>query len=149
MTIELPDPFIDRRAIGLAERRLKAARVLVINGPRQVGKTSVLGVLQGSLGGTYVSLDRTADLRAARTDPTGFVTGFDEPLFIDEVQRGGDPLALAVKAEVDRQPTRGRFVLAGSTSAERSGSQPRRCGDTSRCSRPSIFTTSSRPGRGT
>ncbi len=115
MTIELPERFIARRAVGLAERRLKAARVLVINGPRQVGKTSVLGVLHRTLGGTYVSLDRTADLRSARTDPTGFVTGFDEPLFIDEVQRGGDPLVLAVKAEVDRQPTRGRFVLAGST----------------------------------
>lgn len=51
----------------------------------------------------------------ARTDPGGFVTAYDPPMFIDEVQRGGDPLILAVKYEVDRLPTKGRFVLAGST----------------------------------
>jgi hypothetical protein len=99
----------------LAERGTQAARVLVINGPRQSGKTAVLGLLRGQLGGTYGSLDRAVDLRSARTDPTGFVTGFEEPIFIDELQRGGDPLVLAIKYEADRTNRRGRFVLAGST----------------------------------
>ena len=43
------------------------------------------------------------------------MTSFDAPLFIDEVQRGGDPLVIAVKHEVDRDTRKGRFVLAGST----------------------------------
>jgi predicted AAA+ superfamily ATPase len=51
----------------------------------------------------------------ARSDPTGFVTGFDEPLFIDEVQRGGNPLILAIKLALDASSARGRFALAGST----------------------------------
>ena len=110
-----PDPLITRRAEALASRRLRAARAIVMNGPRQSGKTALLGILQGHLGGTYLSLDQPTNLRLARTDPTGFVTGFDEPLFIDEVQRGGDPLILAIKLALDTAPGRGRFALAGST----------------------------------
>jgi predicted AAA+ superfamily ATPase len=110
-----PVPLIARRAESLAVRRLRAARAVVINGPRQSGKTALLGILQGQLGGTYLSLDQATNLRTARTDPTGFVTGFDEPLLIDEVQRGGDPLILAIKLALDASPRRGRFVLAGST----------------------------------
>lgn len=115
MTIELPDPFLPRRAAVLLDRRLSAARAVVVNGPRQAGKTSLLAQLSASRGGTYLSLDDAQTLRLARTDPAGFVTGFAEPLLIDEVQRGGDPLILAVKSQLDRSPRRGRFVLAGST----------------------------------
>jgi hypothetical protein len=88
---------------------------VIVNGPRQSGKTALLGILHAELGGTYLSLDQASNVRLARTDPTGLVTGFDEPLFVDEVQRGGDPLVLALKLELDRSSRRGRFVLAGST----------------------------------
>lgn len=115
MSVQLPRPFIPRKAIELAIRRMDAARVVIINGPRQSGKTSVLGVLESTCGGTYLSLDVIANLRSARTDPNGFVAGFEAPLYIDEVQRGGDPLVLAIKFAVDSSPRRGQFVLAGST----------------------------------
>ena len=110
-----PEPFIARRAEAIALRRMRAARAVVINGPRQSGKTAILGILHRQLGGTYLSLDQATNLRLARTDPTGFVTGFDEPLFVDEVQRGGDPLILAIKLALDESSGRGRFALAGST----------------------------------
>jgi uncharacterized protein len=96
MTIELPDPFVRRRAADLLDRRLNASRAVVVNGPRQSGKTSLLAQLSTARGGSYVSLDDGPMLRLARSDPAGFVTGFPEPLLIDEVQRGGDPLVLAV-----------------------------------------------------
>lgn len=115
MTIDLPEPFVARRAADVLARRLSASRAVVVNGPRQSGKTSLLAQLQQERGGTYLSLDEATNLRLARTDPGGFVTGFNEPLLIDEVQRGGDPLVLAVKVQVDRSPKKGRFVLAGST----------------------------------
>jgi uncharacterized protein len=115
MTIELPEPFVRRRAADLLDRRLTASRAVVVNGPRQSGKTSLLAQLSAARGGSYVSLDDGPMLRLARTDPAGFVTGFTEPLLIDEVQRGGDPLVLAVKSQLDRSPRKGRFVLAGST----------------------------------
>jgi uncharacterized protein len=94
---------------------MRAGRVLVVNGPRQSGKSAILGLLHQELGGSYVSLDNKANLRMARTDPGGFVSSYDSPLFIDEVQRGGDPLILAVKYEIDQSQTKGRFALAGST----------------------------------
>lgn len=115
MSIELPIPFVKRRAAKLLGQRLNAARAVVVNGPRQSGKTSLLAQLQAERGGTYISLDEAPNLRLARTDPAGFVSSYTEPLYIDEIQRGGDPLVLAVKVQVDRSPKKGRFVLAGST----------------------------------
>jgi uncharacterized protein len=114
-TVELPTPFLARRASELLRSRLRSARAVVVNGPRQSGKTSLLAQLNAESGGSYLSLDDATNLRLARTDPAGFVTGFEEPLLIDEVQRGGDPLVLAVKSQLDRSPRKGRFVLAGST----------------------------------
>ena len=46
MALAPPDPLIARRAEGIALRRLRAARAVVINGPRQSGKTALLGILQ-------------------------------------------------------------------------------------------------------
>jgi uncharacterized protein len=112
---EVSPPFFVRRAAELLDRRLNGARAVVVNGPRQSGKTFLLSQLCSARGGTYMSLDVATNLRIARTDPGGFVTGFDEPLLIDEVQRGGDALVLAVKVQVDQSQRKGRFVLAGST----------------------------------
>jgi predicted AAA+ superfamily ATPase len=115
VSFTVPDPLIPRRAVSLALRRLRGARAIVVNGPRQAGKTALLAVLQAQSGGTYLTLDQPTNLRLARTDPTGMLSGFDEPLFIDEVQRGGNPLVLAIKLALDSSPRKGRFVLAGST----------------------------------
>jgi predicted AAA+ superfamily ATPase len=108
---------------GLVERHLTEPvlaylndfRVVVINGPRQSGKTTLLRELHARLGGTFASLDQPGDLAAAREDPIGFVESAARPLFIDEVQRAGDPLVRAVKLAVDADRRRGQFVLSGST----------------------------------
>lgn len=62
-----------------------------------------------------MTLDRAAHLRLTRTDPAGFVQDRPKPLMIDEVQRGGDPLVLAIKELLDSSSDRGQAVLAGST----------------------------------
>ncbi len=61
------------------------------------------------------SLDEQGVLTAALDDPAGFVAIGDRPLVIDEVQRGGEPLVRAIKAQVDRDPAPGQFVLTGSS----------------------------------
>jgi uncharacterized protein len=104
-----------RHATDVARRKIAAARGVVINGPRQAGKSELLRILHESLGGTLMTLDRTAHLRLARTDPAGFVQDRPKPLMIDEVQRGGDPLVLAIKELLDSSRDRGQAVLAGST----------------------------------
>ena len=66
-----------------------------------------------STGGAVITLDDRDALRLAKTDPATMATGFAKPTYIDEIQRAGDPLVLAIKAVVDRDPLPGRFVLAG------------------------------------
>jgi predicted AAA+ superfamily ATPase len=99
----------------VTEEYLSTFRVVILNGPRQAGKTTLLRHMQHEHGGTLLNLDNEQMLQAAVSDPLAFATSGAEPRFIDEVQRAGDPLVRAIKAEVDSAPTPGRYVLAGST----------------------------------
>jgi uncharacterized protein len=72
-------------------------------------------MLHESTGGSWHSLDDAKTLLAARRDSGGFVRESQRPLFVDEVQRAGNPLILAVKAAVDIDNQPGQFYLAGST----------------------------------
>lgn len=58
---------------------------LLITGPRQVGKTTVLKQLAES-GREYVTLDDFEERRLAKTDPAMFLQMHSLPIFIDEVQ---------------------------------------------------------------
>ncbi len=107
--------FRTRKAGALLEEAMTGFRVVIVNGPRQSGKSTLLELLARKTG-TLLTLDDRVVLRTARTDPRGLLEGFGRPLLIDEVQRGGDPLVLAIKAAVDREPRQlGAFVLAGSS----------------------------------
>jgi hypothetical protein len=93
---------------------LREARVVLIHGPRQAGKSTLLRQVAGARGGRVVDLDDERNLAAVLEDPHAFVEGKDL-LAIDEFQRGGDRLLRAIKMRVDRDGTPGRFLLAGST----------------------------------
>lgn len=90
-------------------------RVVVVHGPRQAGKTTLLRQYQAAVGGSFTTLDDPASLSEALADPVATASRGAPPRMIDEVQRGRDPLLLAIKRIVDEQPGAGRFVLAGST----------------------------------
>lgn len=107
--------LIPRRISNLAEEYLQSFRVLIVNGPRQSGKTTLLRQLNDVCAGTYLTLDDGALRAAAQADPAAFIAGGVQPMMIDEVQRGGNDLVLAIKSSVDRDMGRGQFVLAGST----------------------------------
>jgi len=109
-------PWIERKAEAELLRMMRASRAVVVNGPRQAGKSALLRRIADSYGaGAYISLDDRVELRAARLDPVGYLAERPTPLFLDEFQRGGDPLVLALKSRLDRQGRRGQVVLAGST----------------------------------
>jgi predicted AAA+ superfamily ATPase len=60
----------------------------------------------------FFTLDEATVLAAANDDPVGFLRGLDRAV-IDEIQRAPG-LLLAIKTEVDRDKTAGRFLLIGS-----------------------------------
>lgn len=88
--------------------------VVVLNGARQVGKSTLVRSLayRGSV--EIVGFDDEATRRAAAADPRGFLDRGVDTLVIDEAQL--EPrIFRAVKAEVDRDRRPGRFVLTGSS----------------------------------
>ncbi len=88
-------------------------RVVVVNGARQVGKSTLAErVLRQTEGGIARFLDDPGTRAAAVQDPVRFVR-HDRLMLIDEVQRVPD-LWLAIKNLVDREPRAGRFLLTGS-----------------------------------
>lgn len=93
----------------------RAFRVVVVHGPRQAGKSTLLDHYHDEVGGTSFTLDDIGALEAAKADPTTLATSGGPPWIIDEVQRGGDALLLAIKRQVDGDNSPGQYVLAGST----------------------------------
>lgn len=87
--------------------------VVLLNGARQTGKSTLVQALAASQGRRYLTLDDRVVLAAAKGDPSGFVAGLTGPVAMDEVQRAPE-LFLDIKAAVDRDRTPGRFLLTGS-----------------------------------
>ena len=88
--------------------------IVLLNGARQTGKSTLVQWLaKEAHPARYITLDDAAVLSAARGDPTGFLTGLDSPIVLDEVQRAPE-LFLAIKAVVDRNRVPGHFLLTGS-----------------------------------
>jgi hypothetical protein len=87
---------------------------VLLNGARQTGKsTLVKSLAKKEYRASYVTFDDATALSAAAKDPAGFLSGFEGPLILDEIQRAPE-LFSAIKAEVDRSRRPGRFLLTGS-----------------------------------
>ena len=108
-----PQGLVLRRVAALAAARMVDDPVLLLEGPRSVGKSTLLHALAQQAGGAVVDLDNPATRDAAIADPALFVSG-SAPIFLDEYQKA-PALLDAIKAELNRDSRPGRFVLTGST----------------------------------
>ena len=105
---------IARHAKKLVSEVLNDTPIAIIQGARQVGKSTLAQEVLRDRAGRYVSLDDPIYRAAAAADPISFVEQSREGcLCIDEVQRM-PALVLAIKSSVDRNRSPGRFLLTGS-----------------------------------
>lgn len=86
---------------------------ILITGPRQVGKTTMLQKLMEGTGRAYVTLDDLNARQLAKTDPELFFQTYGTPILIDEVQYAPE-LFTYIKIMVDKNHTPGEFWLTGS-----------------------------------
>ena len=85
---------------------------ILIEGPRQVGKTTVLRAIMDD-SRTYVTLDDMEERALAKRDPAMFLQLHDTPIFIDEVQYAPE-LFSVIKMAIDNGAASGSFWLTGS-----------------------------------
>jgi predicted AAA+ superfamily ATPase len=105
--------LVDRRILPLVEARMAAAPVVLLEGPRTVGKSTLMRQIAGQAGATVFDLDDFDMARAVDEDPM-VVTRPTGLVCIDEYQRV--PAVLdAIKSRLNRTSKPGQFLLAGST----------------------------------
>jgi predicted AAA+ superfamily ATPase len=102
--------LVQRHLRSVLQEALADTPAVLINGPRQSGKTTLARQCAPDL--PYLTLDDAGRLAAARADPQGFVRQIDRAV-IDEVQRAPE-LLLALKLAIDHDRRPGRFLLTGS-----------------------------------
>jgi predicted AAA+ superfamily ATPase len=86
--------------------------VLLLTGPRQVGKTTFLQHVCEK-GRKYVTLDDPGIRALAKDDPALFLQRYTPPVLIDEIQYAPE-LLTHIKMIVDARPQPGAFWLTGS-----------------------------------
>ena len=85
---------------------------ILITGPRQVGKTTVLRQLMDD-NREYVTLDDMDERSLAKRDPAMFLQIHSTPIMIDEVQYAPE-LFSYIKMEIDKGAAPGTYWLTGS-----------------------------------
>ncbi|NKY51384.1 AAA family ATPase [Nocardia vermiculata] len=102
--------LLPRRATTAIEAALADTRVVLVNGARQAGKSTLVRQVAGQCTADWRDLDRPRG--SAGRSRGGFVDS-EAPLIIDEIQRVPE-LLLSIKVAVDSDPRPGRFLLTGS-----------------------------------
>ena len=105
--------YISRNLEKVVTEVTKEYPVVLVNGPRQVGKTTMLQKLMEGTSRSYVSLDDLNERSIAKNDPELFLQLHKPPVLIDEVQYAPE-LFTYIKIYVDRNHNPGDFWLTGS-----------------------------------
>ncbi len=102
-----------RYLTGVIEDRLQSEPVVVVNGPRSVGKSTVLHEIAHRVSAPVFDFDDIGMRSAVQADPES-VTTAARPVLVDEFQREPNFLD-AVKLELSKGAQPGSFLLTGST----------------------------------
>ena len=101
--------FVKARLI----KALKRSPVVLLNGARQIGKTTLVLEFIKDKKYTYITFDDEITYLAAKNNSIDFIANIEKPVIIDEVQRVPE-IFLAIKRDVDANRHAGRYLLTGS-----------------------------------
>lgn len=104
--------YIRRQLESTLRSALAHFPAVILTGPRQSGKTTVLRRLLGA-SYSYVLLDELDKRAFAHQDPKGFLERYPPPVFIDEIQNVPALLSY-IKARIEEDGSPGNWVLSGS-----------------------------------
>lgn len=105
--------YISRSLESVVESVTKEYPVVLVTGPRQVGKTTMLQKLMKGSPRSYVSLDDLNERDLAKNDPELFLQLHKPPILIDEVQYAPE-LFTYIKIYADSHQEPGAFWLTSS-----------------------------------
>ena len=105
--------YISRNLETVVENVTREYPVVLVTGPRQVGKTTMLQKLMKNHPRSYVTLDDLTERDLAKNDPELFLQLHKPPILIDEVQYAPE-LFTYIKIYVDSHQEPGAFWLTGS-----------------------------------
>jgi len=105
--------MLKRNIIDNLQESLDDTPVILLNGPRQSGKSTLVKSLIDGRFLQYITFDDMSAIAAAKINPLAFIRSFKHPVIFDEVQHV-EELFSAIKQMVDENRQPGRFVLTGS-----------------------------------
>ena len=107
--------YIERHMEKLITELSKSYSAILLTGPRQAGKTTLLQQLaeKENIQRKYVSLDDFSNREIAKNDPALFLQLHKPPILIDEVQYAPE-LFSYIKIHIDEHHNPGDFWLTGS-----------------------------------
>ncbi len=107
----MPDAYIKRHAENTVTKLSKMFGAVLVAGPRQVGKTTMLKELTSDM--SYVTLDDQILRASAITESGTFFKDNPPPVFVDEIQKA-PALFEQIKLFLDRDRKKGQFFMCGS-----------------------------------
>lgn len=103
--------YIHRHAERTVEQLARMFGAILVAGPRQVGKTTMLRTITQDIG--YATMDDPILLSSAREESGTFFKDNPPPLFVDEIQKAPE-LFPHIKMLLDRDRKKGQFYMCGS-----------------------------------
>ena len=103
--------YIHRHAEDTVSKLSEMFGAVLVAGPRQVGKTTMLKEVTQDIG--YASMDDLVLLASAREESATFFKDNPPPVFIDEIQKAPE-LFPQMKMLIDRDGRKGQFYMCGS-----------------------------------
>ncbi len=104
--------MIKREMMEKVKKLNNTKKAILVTGPRQVGKTTMLKILKDK-NRKYITLDDINIRKLAQDDPKLFMMTYTPPIIIDEIQYAPNLLSY-IKMDVDNSNKKGMYWLTGS-----------------------------------